>query len=180
VPYAAYIAAELIRLNESKSSFGKLREFLNEHPGFKPVLGFGPMGMPTWLNSFNTQPLPSARHFTRMLRQKVAVREAIPNASLQFLLTDSVRLIGEALQTRNVAWGNCISLDTKHILAWVQENNPKAYVTESGRSRGHRFDKNKQPASGPLRGHGDPDCRLGCNPRQPGAYAATINSQHRP
>jgi hypothetical protein len=44
--------------------------------------------------------------------------------------------------------GDCISLDTKHILAWVKENNPKAYVPE-------RFNKHKQPA-------GDPDCKLGC------------------
>jgi hypothetical protein len=33
-------------------------------------------------------------------------------------------------------------------LAWVKENNRKAYVKE-------RFNKNRQPA-------GDPDCRLGC------------------
>ncbi len=26
--------------------------------------------------------------------------------------------------------GDTISLDTKHILAWVRENNPKAYVSE--------------------------------------------------
>jgi hypothetical protein len=39
-------------------------------------------------------------------------------------------------------------LDTKHIIAWVKENNPKVYVSE-------RFNKNKQPA-------GDPDCKLGC------------------
>jgi hypothetical protein len=36
-------------------------------------------------------------------------------------------------------------------LAWVKENNPKAYVPD-------RFNKAKQPA-------GDPDCRLGCKRR---------------
>jgi hypothetical protein len=43
-------------------------------------------------------------------------------------------------------------LDTKHVLAWVRENNPKAYVQD-------RYDKQKQPA-------GDPDCRLGCKRRR--------------
>jgi hypothetical protein len=47
-----------------------------------------------------------------------------------------------------VTIGECISRDTKHILAWVKENNPKAYVTD-------RFDKTKQPV-------GDLDCKLGC------------------
>ena len=42
-------------------------------------------------------------------------------------------------------------MDTKHIIAWVKENNPKAYVSD-------RYDKSKQPA-------GDPDCRLGCKRR---------------
>jgi hypothetical protein len=42
-----------------------------------------------------------------------------------------------------------VALDTKHIIAWVKENNRKAYVKDG------RYDKTKQPA-------GDPDCRLGC------------------
>ena len=40
------------------------------------------------------------------------------------------------------------SMDTKHILAWVKENNPKAYVLE-----GDRLDKTRQPT-------GDRECRL--------------------
>jgi hypothetical protein len=46
-------------------------------------------------------------------------------------------------------FGTAISLDTKHVIAWVKENNPKAYF-----KRG-RFHKDRQPS-------GDPDCRLGC------------------
>jgi hypothetical protein len=38
-----------------------------------------------------------------------------------------------------------------HIIAWVKENNHKAYVQD-------RYDKTKQP-------NGDPDCRLGCKRR---------------
>jgi len=50
-----------------------------------------------------------------------------------------------------VTLGQCISLDTKHILAWVKENNLKTYIAD-------RYDKRKQP-------DGDPDCRLGCKRR---------------
>ncbi len=50
-------------------------------------------------------------------------------------------------------FGQTISLDTKHIIAWVKENNPKAYID------GKRYDKNQQPA-------GDPDCKLGCKRRK--------------
>jgi hypothetical protein len=42
--------------------------------------------------------------------------------------------------------------DTKHILAWVKENNPKQYVED-------RYNKTKQPK-------GDPDCKLGCKKRR--------------
>ena len=72
-------------------------------------------------------------------------------AALQFLLADSVRLILAELQAQHAPPIDCVSLDTKHILAWVTENNPKTYVAD-------RFNKHKQPA-------GDPDCRLGCKRR---------------
>lgn len=72
----------------------------------------------------------------------------MPNHVLQCLLVESVRLIREELASLYVSTGDCISLDTKHILAWVKENNPKTYVPD-------RFNKHKQPV-------GDPDCKLGC------------------
>ncbi|NTU65033.1 MAG: hypothetical protein HGB05_16950, partial [Chloroflexi bacterium] len=40
IPYAAFVAAELIRLNEALPSMGRLRRFLVEHPGFIWLLGF--------------------------------------------------------------------------------------------------------------------------------------------
>jgi hypothetical protein len=49
-------------------------------------------------------------------------------------------------------FGQRVSLDTKHILAWVRQNNPKDYVQ-------NRYDKDQQPT-------GDPDCRLGCKRRR--------------
>ena len=75
----------------------------------------------------------------------------LPNAVLQFLLSDTVRLIRAELAVLGVQTGACISLDTKHILAWVKENNPKTYLED-------RYDKTRQPK-------GDPDCKLGCKRR---------------
>ena len=145
IPYAARAAAELIRLNETIPSMEKLRQFLIEHPGFIWLFGFPLQLAPELPLGFNPRAsLPTARHLTDMLR-------TLPNAALQFLLADSVRVICAELAARHISPVECVSLDTKHILAWVKENNPKAYVAD-------RFDKTKQPA-------GDPDCRLGCKRR---------------
>jgi hypothetical protein len=76
----------------------------------------------------------------------------IPNVKLQFLLDDTVQTLRRELASVSDDFGQTISLDTKHILAWVRENNPKAYCREG------RFDKRKLPK-------GDPDCRLGCKRR---------------
>jgi hypothetical protein len=153
IPYAALAAAELIKLNEHLPSLGHLRRYLYEHAGLVWLLGFplapalhGPLG-------FNPlASLPSQRHFTAMLRR-------MPNAALQFLLNDSVALILAELAARQLLPIECVSVDTKHILAWVKENNPKAYVA-------NRFNKDRQPA-------GDPDCRLGCKRRHNRATSAT-------
>lgn len=145
IPYATRAAAELVRLNEGIPTVGKLHTFLAEHPGFIWLLGFPLVPAAHHPAGFNAPAsLPTARHLTQLLRD-------IPNAALQFLLADSVRLIRTALQHRSVSHLECVSLDTKHILAWVKENNPKIYVAD-------RYNKAKQP-------RGDPDCRLGCKRR---------------
>ena len=145
LPYTALVAAELIRLNEDLPSTKKLRRFLIEHPGFIWLLGCPLVPAPNHPLGFNAQAsLPTQRHLNRLFRQ-------LPNRALQFLLADSVRLILAELASRGVLPIECISLDTKHIVAWVKENNPKAYVPD-------RFNKAKQPP-------GDPDCRLGCKRR---------------
>jgi hypothetical protein len=145
LPYTALIAAELVKLNESLPSTQKLRRFLGEHPGFIWLLGFPLVPAPNHPLGFNAlASLPTQRHINRLFRQ-------LPNAMLQFLLADSVRLILIELATQDVLPIECISLDTKHILAWVKENNPKAYVSP-------RYDKQQQPP-------GDSDCRLGCKRR---------------
>jgi len=145
IPYAAFSAAYLVKLNEGKDSMGALRDFILEHPALIWLLGFplivskaAPLGFEP------STSLPTARHLTRMLR-------TIPNQVLQFLLTDSVQLIRTELAAQGLDSGQCISLDTKHIIAWVKENNPKAYVSS-------RYDKSQQPS-------GDLDCRLGCKRR---------------
>jgi len=145
MPFAALAAAELIRLNEGIHSMGRLYTFLLEDPGFIPLLGFPLQLDPGSRLGFNAlASLPTERHLTYLLRR-------MPNRALQFLLADSVKLILTELAAQRVPSVDCVSLDTKHFLAWVQENNPKAYVKD-------RYDKTRQPK-------GDPDCRLGCNRR---------------
>ena len=142
IPYAALIATELLRLNEPIPSARLMHRFLSENPGFIWLLGFPLRLTPETALGFNIPAsLPTARHMTYLLRQ-------LPNTVLQFLLADSVRLIGAELKNQNLPDPECVSLDTKHILAWVKENNPKTYVK-------NRFDKTHQPP-------GDHDCRLGC------------------
>ena len=145
IPFAASAAAYLIKLNENLVSMGRLRQYFVEHPSFIWLCGFPLAPSASARHGFDAEAsLPTPRHLTRMLRD-------MPNAALQYLLADSVRLIISELRALGVEAGDCISLDTKHIIAWVKENNPKAYVQD-------RYDKTKQPA-------GDPDCRLGCKRR---------------
>jgi transposase-like protein DUF772 len=145
IPFRALAAAHLIKLEEGLSSLRELRRFLVEHPSLIWLLGFPRVPAPNTACGFNAaQSLPTQRHLTDLLR-------TLPNEALQFLLADSVQLIWAELTRLQVERPACVSLDTKHILAWVKENNPKAYVR-------NRYCKDQQPA-------GDPDCRLGCKRR---------------
>ena len=146
IPYGAFTAACLIQLNEHLLHMSDLRTYLVEHPAFIWLLGF-PL-VPDHDQPLGFDPdasLPTQRHFTRLLRK-------MPNAALQFLLAASVTEIRDTLNALGCTdVGQATSLDTKHILAWVKENNPKAYVS-------NRFDKARQPS-------GDSDCKLGCKRR---------------
>jgi hypothetical protein len=146
VPYAAFTAACLLQLNENLVHMSDLRDYLIEHPAFIWLFGF-PL-VPDRANSCGFDPeasLPTQRHLTRLLR-------TMPNATPQFLFAASVAALLKVLADAKCAdVAQTVSLDTKHIIAWVKENNPKAYVTD-------RYDKTKQPA-------GDPDCKLGCKRR---------------
>ncbi len=146
VPYASFAAACLVKLDQQLVYMSHLRQYLADHPALLWVLGFPLVPSSNYPWGFDADAsLPTARHFTRMLR-------TTPNAVSQYLLDETVRLIQAELSTEVHDFGHAISLDTKHILAWVRENNPKDYVQ-------NRYDKDKQPS-------GDPDCRLGCKRRR--------------
>jgi len=134
VPFAPFVAACLLKLEHGLVSMGALRQYLLDHPVLVSLLGFD-----------RRRTLPTQRHLTRMLR-------AIPNQALQYLLADTLRLLKAEVADHGLRLGATISIDTKHILAWVKENNAKAYT------RQERFNKDRQPA-------GDPDCKLGCKRR---------------
>ena len=142
LPYAPLVGAYLVKLDQHHTYMSQLRQYLVAHPALTWVLGFPLVPSRHYPWGFDVDAsLPTHRHFTRILRR-------LPNTSLQFLLDDTVRLLQVALATVVPDFGQTISLDTKHIIAWVKENNPKAYVKD-------RYVKEQQPA-------GDPDCRLGC------------------
>jgi hypothetical protein len=70
-------------------------------------------------------------------------QQHLDNALLRALLQPTV----QALHARIPGLGETVAYDVKHIYAWVQQNNAKAYVTD-------RYNPHRQPT-------GDPDCRLG-------------------
>lgn len=146
LPLAAFAAAYLVKLDRHLPHIADLHTFLLEHPALVWVLGFPftPASQDPW--GFDVvASLPTHRHFSRLLR-------TVPNATFQFLLDRSVARIQTELAEAAPDFGQCIALDTKHILAWAQENNPKAYVKE-------RYKKDK-------RLKGDPDARLGVKRRR--------------
>jgi hypothetical protein len=146
VPYASFAAACLVKLDQQLVYMSHLRQYLADHPALVWILGFPLVPSHDYAWGFDVDAsLPTARHFTRMLR-------TTRNTVSQYLLGETVHLIQVELSTEVDDFGHAISLDTKHILAWVKENNPKDYVQ-------NRYDKTKRPA-------GDPDCRLGCKRRR--------------
>jgi hypothetical protein len=144
LPLSAFAAAYLVKLDQHRTYMSELRQYLVEHPALVWTLGFPLVPSRHFSWGFDVEAsLPTHRHLSRLLR-------TVPNAVFQFLLDSTVYLIHAELATEVDDFGQAISLDTKHILAWVIENNPKAYL-----KRSERYDKNRQPS-------GDPDCRLGC------------------
>lgn len=146
MPYAPLVAAYLVKIDQHIAYIADLWQYLIENPALVWVLGFPlcPSRAFPWGFDVRTS-LPTHRHLSRLLR-------TLPNTSLQFLLESTISQIQQELQGElppQTRFGECISLDTKHIIAWVKENNPKTFIVQG------RYDKTRQPA-------GDPDCRLGC------------------
>lgn len=140
---ATYIATFLVKVDQELPTLSALRRFLVSHPALVWALGF-PLTPTHTTPGFDADAsLPTHRHLAHVLR-------ALPNAWLQLLLDAQVSRLQALLPD---AFGQTISLDTKAILAWVKENNPKAYIKEK------RYDKEAQPA-------GDPDCKVGCKRRR--------------
>ena len=156
-PRAAFAAAFLVKIYEQKPYMPALRQYLVEHPALVWLLGFRLEPEPTSSWGFDVEAsLPTAHHFGRVLRE-------LDNHACQFLLDATVRLLAQALPA-DLNFGQTISLGTKAILAWIKENNPKAYLKEKD-----RLTKSRQPK-------GDPDCKLGCKkkpiaPRLPRRYS---------
>lgn len=144
-PRAPYAAAFLVKLDQGLPSLGALRRFLVAHPALLWLLGFPLQADDSYAWGFDPEKsLPCQRQFGRILRSHV-------NEAGQWLLDESLRLLVKELPGGTIL-GDTVSLDTKHILAWVRENNPKQYVED-------RYNKEKQPK-------GDPDCKLGCKERR--------------
>jgi hypothetical protein len=146
-PRSPFVAAFLVKIEEQKPSMGSLRTFLVEHPALIWLFGFPLVADPN--NPWGFDPkrtLASRQHFSRVLR-------SLHPDQTRFLLQASLHLLRAELadviaDEKLPHFGDEISLDTKHILAWVRENNPKEFVPD-------RYDKHNQPT-------GDPDCKLGC------------------
>lgn len=140
-----YLVALLMRLDQKHQSMGQLVAFLRHHPELLWLAGFPltPDSDSPW-GFDEVASTPSPAQFSQMLRH-------LPNAQIQFLLDETVRQLQVALPA-DADFGKTVSIDTKHVIAWAKENNPKAFIKEG------RFDKERQPK-------GDRDCRLGCKRR---------------
>lgn len=143
---APFVAAFLVKLQEQKRYMSDLRTYLVEHPALIWLLGFELAPSEAYPWGFDPEAsLPNQRLFLTVLR-------TLDNAVLQFLLDNTVELIRQELPP-DLNFGQTISLDTKHIIAWIKENNPKTFIKEG------RYDKTRQPRA-------DRDCRLGVKKRR--------------
>jgi hypothetical protein len=139
-----YVIALLIRLDQRQHSMGELVDLLRQQPELAWLAGFAaPLSQNTYTPSAVAAAVPNAGQFSKMLRR-------LPNPWLQALLGQSVQHLRHALPP-DCNFGEAVAFDTKHIVAWVKENNPKEHLQD-------HFDKTHQPL-------GDPDCKLGCKRR---------------
>jgi hypothetical protein len=136
-PRTTYVKALLVKLCEQKAYITDLRRFLVEHPALVLELGFHPVPASSESGRFDVERTVPCARWLRYQQQH------LDHGMLQALLAATV----SALQDEIPGLGTTIAVDVKHIYAWVQENNPKAYVSE-------RYDAERQP-------RGDPACRLG-------------------
>lgn len=133
----AYLKAFLIRLKEGLTYSTRLRDFLLKHPLLVIDLGFQLHLDPSAAYGFDVEKtLPTRYWLGEKLRR-------LDRGLLTALLAATVRDLQQAIP----GLGETVSVDVKHIYAWVVENNPRVYV--QGPYNVTRIPK------------GDPDCRLG-------------------
>jgi hypothetical protein len=158
-PRAAYIKALLVKVCEGKAYVTELRRFLVEHPALVREVGFRPVVDATQPWGFDVERTVPSERWLRHQQQH------LEEAALEGLLRGTVR----ALQDEIPGLGITVAFDVKHIYAWVQENNPKAYVSD-------RFNAARQP-------RGDWGCRLGVkrrtNQEAPAGRATGHRDRHR-
>ena len=159
IPLSAYVGAFLVKLDRQLLTFGTLHRFLREHPGLIWALGFPLIPDSRSPYGFNIEAsLPTQRHFSRKMSE-------VPNEVLQNLFDSQASWLQQRV---GASFAQVVSLDTKHIIGWVKENNLKAYIKEG------RFDKTQQPA-------GDPDCKVGykhrSNQRTPTKEGRPVNKK---
>jgi hypothetical protein len=136
-PTTAYVKVLLIKLCEHKEYVTQVRRFLVDHPLLVLEIGFRPVADSTQPYGFDVERTLPGERWLRHWQQH------LDNALLQALLRPTV----QALRAEIPGLGQTVAYDVKHIYAWVQDNNPKAYVSD-------RYNPARQPT-------GDPDCRLG-------------------
>lgn len=136
-PARAYIKALLIKIAQGFEHCTQLRSFLVDHPLLVLELGFRPILDVRESHGFDVErTVPS----DRWLRKK---QRLLDQSVLQALLLSTVQALCEEIP----GLGETVAFDVTHIYAWVEENNPRAYVKE-------RYNPDRQPK-------GDPDCKLG-------------------
>ncbi len=136
-PEKSYIKALLVKKCENFAYITELRRFLVKHPLLVLELGFIPVDDDQQPYGFDVEQTVPCDRWLRHKQQRMS------NEILQTLFKKTV----EALQVEISGLGHTIVGDTKHIYAWVKQNNPREYITG-------RYDPDKQPT-------GDLDCRLG-------------------
>ena len=134
--------ALLVKKCEKFDYITELRRFLVKHPLLVLEPGFHPVEDSSQPYGFDVEKTVPC---DRWLRHK---QQMMDNAMLQALFRGTVH----DLQAEIPELGDTPVIDTKHIYAWVKENNPREFIT-------NRYDPAKQPT-------GDPDCRLGVKCRK--------------
>ena len=136
-PDKAYVKTLLVKKYEKFDYVTDLRRFLVNHPLLVLEMGFHPEGAKTLPYGFDVEETVPC---DRWLRHKQQVMD-------NDIFQDMFRKTVHDLQNEIPGLGDTSVIDTKHIYAWVKENNPREFVTD-------RYDPKKQPS-------GDPDCSLG-------------------